>query len=120
MKAEDWKLVKRHDVLIYATDLIGVVKCEVTEIDIKVEERRPTLHWGYPYGKTADTGALKIKYELNGVAQEHVENLENLIRFNQAIYAELIRAYQQWQTYHEAAQTYKEAFTTLIQEKTQE
>jgi len=120
MKSEDWKLVKRHDVLIYPTEEHGVLKAIVTEIDVKVEERRPTLHWGYPYGKTAETGALKVKYEVNGVEQEHVENLASLIKFNQAIFAELIQAYQQWQNYLVAATTYKEAYTSLIQEKTSE
>lgn len=115
MKASDWKNVKRHQVLVYAREEIGVVKAEVTEIDVKVRETVPTLHWDYPYGLTKDSGAVKIKYELNGVVQEEVENLSQLITWNSRIYQELLKAYNSWQQYKIMSDAYKETFLSTIQ-----
>lgn len=117
MKASDWKNVKVHQVLVYAREEIGVVKAEVTEVDVKVRETVPTLHWAYPYGLTKDTGAVKIKYEQNGVTQEHVENLAELIKWNPRIYQELLKAYNSWQQYKTMSDAYKETFLSTIQER---
>lgn len=115
MKAADWSKVKVHQVLVYAREDIGVVTAEITEIDIKVRETEPTLHYDYPYGKTATQGVVKIKYTLAGVVQEHEENLSELIKWNPRYYRELTKAYTDWQTYKTMSDAYKETFLSTIQ-----
>jgi len=117
MKSEDWKCVKVHQWLIYPTEIYGVLKCEVIEVDVKIAEPLPTFHYDYPYGKTAETGTVKIKYTLNDVPQEEIENLANLVAYSETAYRELLRAYNEWQAYLNTANSYKETYLTLVEEK---
>ena len=117
MKSEDWKRVKVHQWLIYPTETIGVVKCEVIEVDVKIAEPLPTFHYDYPYGKTAETGTVKIRYTLNDVPQEVIENLANLVAYSETAFRELQSAYEKWQQYLGYAENLKENFLTLIQQR---
>lgn len=117
MKFENWKRVKVHQWLILAREDVGAVKCEVIEVDVKIAEPLPTFHYDYPYGKTAEKGTIKIRYVKNKVILEEVENLADLIAYVPAILRELEEAYSKWQTYKDLADTYKEGFDTLIQNR---
>ena len=115
MKFEDWKNVKVHQLLILANEEVGAVKCEVIEIDVKIVETLPTYHYEFPYGKTVLQGIVKIRYSKNGVIQEEVANLADLVAYLPATLKELSDAYSEWQKYDVLANTYKEEFNTLIQ-----
>ena len=117
MKSEDWKKVKVHQWLIYPSEVVGVVKCEVIEVDVKIVEELPTFHYDRPYGLTKDTGTVKIRYTLNDVPQEVIENLANLVTYSETNYRELLRAYNEWQAYLNTANSYKETFLTMIRTK---
>jgi len=117
MKSEDWKRVKVHQWLIYPTEIYGVLKCEVIEVDVKIAEPLPTFHYDYPYGKTAETGTVKIKYTLNDVVHEEIENLANLVAYSETAFRELLKAYNLWQAYLNTANSYKAEFLTLIQNR---
>jgi hypothetical protein len=120
MKSKDWKNVKVHQWLIYPSEDYGVLKCEVIEVDVKIAEPLPTYHYDYPYGLTAEKGTVKIRYTLNDVIQEEVENLANLVAYSETAFRELLRAYNEWQAYLNTANSYKEVFNTLIQNRKQE
>jgi len=120
MKSKDWKDVKVHDTVIYVREDLGVYKAEITEVDIKIAEPLPTFHYDRPYGLTAETGSVKIKYTKDEVEQEIIENLANLIKWNTTNFRELMKAYTDWQTYLALANSYKETFLNMIQEKTAE
>jgi len=117
MKSEDWKRVKVHQWLIYPSEVVGVVKCEVIEVDVKIVEELPTFHYDRPYGLTKDTGTVKIRYSINDVPQEVIENLANLVTYSETNYRELLRAYNEWQAYLNTANSYKAEFLTLIQNR---
>jgi len=117
MKSADWKRVKVHQWLIYPGEVVGVVKCEVIEVDVKIAEPLPTFHYDYPYGKTAETGTVKIRYTLNDVPQEVIENLANLVAYSETAFRELQSAYEKWQQYLGYAENLKENFLTLIQQR---
>ncbi len=117
MKSIDWKKVKIHQWLILAREETGVFKCEVIEVDVKIAEPLPTFHYDYPYGKTALKGTVKIRYTLNDVPQEVIENLADLVSYSETAFRELSRAYNLWQAYLSTANSYKETFNTLIQNR---
>jgi len=117
MKSEDWKRVKVHQWLIYPSEVVGVVKCEVIEVDVKIVEELPTFHYDRPYGLTKDTGTVKIRYSINDVPQEVIENLANLVTYSETNYRELLRAYNEWQAYLNTANSYKETYLTMSEEK---
>jgi len=120
MKSADWKRVKVHQWLIYPTETIGVVKCEVIEVDVKIAEPLPTFHYDRPYGLTKDTGTVKIRYTINDVPQEEIENLANLVAYSETTFRELQSAYQKWQEYKAYSENLKENSLTLIQQRRQE
>jgi len=120
MKSSKWKDVKVHQWLIYPSEDYGVLKCEVTEVDVKIVETLPTYHYEYPYGKTAEKGTVKIRFTYNGVVKEEIQNLANLVAYSDAIYRELLAAYDKWQDYLTYANGYKDTYLTLIQNKTAE
>ena len=120
MKSEDWKRVKVHQWLIYPTEVIGVVKCEVIEVDVKIAEPLPTFHYDRPYGLTAETGTVKIRYTSNDVPQEEIENLANLVAYSETTFRELQSAYDKWQEYKVYSENLKENFLTLIQQRREE
>jgi hypothetical protein len=117
MKPKDWKNVKVHQWLIYPSEDYGVLKCEVIEVDVKIAEPLPTFHYDYPYGLTALKGTVKIRYTYNDVIQEEVENLADLVAYSETAYRELAAAYNLWQAYLSTANSYKETFNTLIQNR---
>lgn len=117
MKSENWKKVKVHQWLILAREDVGAVKCEVIEVDVKIAEPLPTFHYDYPYGLTALKGTVKIRYTKNDVVQEVVENLADLVAYSETVYRELAAAYNLWQAYLNTANSYKETFNTLIQNR---
>lgn len=114
MKSEDWKRVKRGQTLILARTDIGVVKATVIELDVAVEVTAPTYRKEFPWGKTKDTGTVKLKYNNTVI----IENLQNLIKYDPAVFAKLKTAYGKWKSYQNVAAYYREAFTTLINEET--
>lgn len=110
MKGEDWKRVKRGQTLILARKDIGVVKATVIEIDIEVEVTVPTYRKEKPWGLTAETGTVKLKYD----DTEIIENLQNLIKYSSDVFTRLKKAYDDWRTYNTYAAAYEESFLTLI------
>jgi len=120
MKSKDWKDVKVHDWVIYPSEDYGVLKCEVIEVDVKVVVDLPTFHYDYPYGTTKDKGTVRIRYTLNNVVHEDVENLSNLVAYNETAFRELLRAYNEWQAYLNTANSYRSTYLTMIQNKTAE
>jgi len=109
-----------HQQLIYPTEEYGVLKVEVIEVNVKIAVDLPTFHYDYPYGMTKDKGTVRIRYTLNEVVHEDVENLENLVAYSETAFRELTRAFNEWQAYLATANSYKETFLTMIQTKTAE
>lgn len=110
MKAELWKNVKTGQYLIYADETDGVHKVRVTEINIKVETFEPAYKAEYPYGQTADQGYVKIYWKMNDIEHEIVENLANLITFNNSWYDQLSMAYDDYVQRVGYADEYLETF----------
>jgi len=109
-----------HQQLIYPTEEYGVLKVEVIEVDVKIVQELPTFHYDYPYGMTKDKGTVRIRYTLNDVVHEDVENLANLVAYSETSFRELTRAFNEWQAYLNTANSYKEIFLQIIQTKTAE
>jgi len=120
LKSKKWKDVKVHQWLIYPTGEYGALKVEVIEVDVKIKVEQPTFHYDYPYGLTKDTGIIRIRYTYNDVIQEVTENLSNLVAYTETAFRELLRAYNLWQAYLATANSYKETYLTMIQNKTAE
>lgn len=114
MKSEDWKRVKRGQTLILARRDIGVVKATVIEIDIEVEVTRPTYRKERPWGLTAESGTVKLRYD----DTELIENLQNLTKYTSEVFVRLKKAYDLWRAYYTGAAAYEESFLTLISEET--
>ena len=119
MKSSKWKDVKVHQQMIYPTEQYGVLKAEVIEIDVKIAIELPTFHYDRPYGLTKLTGVVRIRHALNDVPTERVESLEHLIAFNQTLFTQLTKAYQDWQDYLATANSYKQAYQTLVRTETE-
>ena len=113
MKSEDWGRVKRGQTLILANTIVGVLKVTVLELDVEVEVTHPTYRKENPWGLTAQTGSVKIKYD----ETETMENLQNLMKYSPGRFSNLARAYDLWVTYRNYATAYREAFNTLISEE---
>jgi len=120
MKSKFWKDVKVHQQLIYPTEEYGVLKVEVIEVNVKIAVDLPTFHYDYPYGLTKDKGTVRIRYTLNDVVHEDVENLENLVAYSETSFRELTRAFNEWQAYLNTANSYKQTYLSLVAEKKQE
>jgi len=120
MKSKDWKDFKVHQQLIYPSEDYGVLKCEVTEVDVKIVVELPTFHYDRPYGLTKDTGIIRIKYTYNDVIQEVTENLSNLVAYTETAFRELLKAYNLWQAYLNTANSYKQEFLQLLTTKQEE
>jgi len=120
MKSSQWKDVKVHQQLIYPTEEYGVLKVEVIEVNVKIAVDLPTFHYDYPYGMTKDKGTVRIRYTLNDVDHEDVENLENLVAYSETSCRELTRAFNEWQAYLNTANSYKQTYLSLVAEKKQE
>jgi len=85
LKAADWGRVRLHDRLIYADIYEGVYTCKVVQLDIQI----PGELGVFPYGKTVDTGAIKISYVKEGVTLELIENLANLVKWKDQTFRDL-------------------------------
>jgi hypothetical protein len=120
MKFQDWKDVKVHDLVIYPSEDYGVLQAEIIEVDVKIVENLPTFHYEYPFGLTKDKGTVRIKYTLNLITREIIESLANLVAYTPRNFQELLKAYNDWQTYFVSANSYKEVFNTLIQNRVAE
>jgi hypothetical protein len=81
----EWGKVRLHDRLIYADVYIGVFAAKVVEVDIRV----PGELGLYPYGRTEMTGAVKISYVREGVTQELIESLANLVKWRDQSFRDL-------------------------------
>jgi len=92
MKKEKWREVKVTDLVIYADEFDGVHKAVVKEVDIKVSLRERPAIYGYPYGKTAESGTVRIQYDHNDL----ICSLEQLIEYRVATLAQLARLWSQW------------------------
>jgi hypothetical protein len=112
MKSAEWKYVKVGNYVIYADEDDGVHKAQVIETDIKETVEKPYLHFDYPYGKTAETGVVKIKYNEN----ELVANLADLVKFNPTYFRQLEKAWREWQNQKVTAEMLKDEFTALRSE----
>lgn len=113
MKSEEWKRVKRGQMLILANTTVGVVKATVIELDIEVEVTYPTYRKERPWGLTAESGTVKIQYD----ETEAIVNLQDLIKYSPGLFARLRKAYNDWQQYNDYAVAYQESFNTLISEE---
>jgi hypothetical protein len=120
MKSKLWKTVKVHQWMIFGREDIGVIKAEIIEVDVKIVSQIPTFHYDYPYGLTKDTGIVKIRFEVDKVPREEIENLADLIAFRQAVFDELTKAYTDWRALQDEADSYKQAWQTLLLKKQQE
>lgn len=113
MNSELWGKVKVGDWVILANIYDGVIKAEVVEVDVKVAEPLPTFHYDYPWGMTAESGVVKLKYD----ETEKIENLADLVRYKPAYYTELKKAFDEWQQYKGYEESYKAVFTNLVAER---
>jgi len=112
MKTELWPKIRPGTWVIYADDDAGVQRAKISDVDIRVEDSSYPGGYYYPYGKTAATGAVKIKYG----EVEILENLENLITYGPEKLGKLRRAWLTWQAVKSQAAAAKENFTELAQE----
>ena len=112
MKSEYWDGMRRGDWVIYADEYEGVHRAKITEIDIKIYDPGLPSKWGYPYGRTAETGTVKIRYDTT----TKIENLENLLAFIPANLTALQKAWATMVAAKAKAETYTEAFLTRVQE----
>lgn len=112
MKRELWKKVKVGSWVIYADQYLGVFKAKVTEIDLMIYTPGEPSRRGYPYGKTADKGVVKIRYD----ETETIENLTDLIVYGPSKYAVLRRDWTQWQNRKAAAEGFRDTFLERCRE----
>ena len=112
MKSELWEKVKVGSWVIYADQDAGVFKAKVIETDIKIYEPGEPSVWGHPYGLTAETGTVKIRYN----ETELLENLENLITYGPAKLAKLKKDWNRWRAQQASSDALKETFLARIQE----
>lgn len=111
MKRELWRTVKRGTWLIYADEYEGVYRCMVTEVDIRIYEPGTPSRWGNPYGLTAQTGTVKIRYDEG----EKIENLANLVAYSSGKLMVLRRDWNRWQKVKASAEAYRETYLARIQ-----
>ena len=112
MKRELWPKVKVGTWVIYADEDLGVHKAKVTEIDVKIYEPGEPSRWGYPYGKTKDTGTVRIRYD----ETELIHNLADLISYGPAKYAKLRKDWQKLAASKAETEMIRETFRARILE----
>lgn len=110
MRSQDWKDVREGQTLILTDQYLGVLKVTVIEVDVAVEVTEPTYRKEYPWGKTATTGTIKIRYD----STETVANLADLIKYKTQTYNMLKRAHDRYLTYQTSADAYLETFNTEV------
>ena len=112
MKRELWPKVKVGSWVIYADEDAGVQKARVTEVDIKIYEPGEPSRWGYPYGKTKDTGTVKIRYD----ETELIENLADLITYGPTKFRKLRKDWTSLAAAKDSFENTREIFMARIQE----
>jgi len=114
VKRADWGRVKRGQTLIYADPDVGVFKAKVTELDIRLYEPGEPSRYGYPYGLTVDTGAVRISYDQGGVTQEMIHNLGELIVWGPEKFRQLTELWDVLAKYRAAVDASKEEFNAQV------
>jgi len=114
MKRADWGRVKRGQYLIYADVDVGVFKAKVVEVDIRLYEPGEPSRYGYPYGLTKDTGAVKISYIQDKVTQEMINNLAELIIWGPEKFTQLTEIWENLVKYRATVDASKEEFNAQV------
>ena len=112
MKSEYWDGMRRGDWVIYANEYDGVHRAKIIEVDIRLYDPGLPSKWGYPYGLTAETGTVKIRYDTT----EKIENLENLLAYIPGNISKLKKAWNQMQAAKAKATSITEAFLMKVRE----
>jgi len=120
LKKTLWKAVKTGDLVVYADQYDGVFRAKIVEVDIRVSAREEAGGFGYPYGKTAESGTVKIEWETlvagHRVKQTGFENLENLIVYSVGRLVQLKRKWNLWQTAKSQAEGLEADFLVKVEE----
>ena len=120
LKRELWKAVKSGDLVVYADQFDGVFRAKIVETDIRVSARAEAGGFGYPYGKTAETGTVKIEWETvvagHRVKQSGIENLANLIVYSAGRLGQLKRKWNSWQAAKSQAEALSAEFLVKVEE----
>ena len=112
MKRELWPRVKVGSFVIYADEYDGVHRAKVVETDIKIYEPGTPTRWGYPYGKTSETGTVRIQYD----ERRLIHNLAELVPYSPWKLGRLRKAWNTYQSAKATAESYREAFLTRVAE----
>lgn len=113
MDRKHWAKVKPGDLVIYADEYEGVHKAKILETDIRLQEPGPPSVWSYPYGKTAETGTVKIQYD----STEVILNLAQLAVYKVATLATLERSWVAWKAQEKSAGVLRQRFLELAAEE---
>lgn len=120
MKRELWKAVKTGDLVVYADQFDGVFRAKIVETDIRISAREEAGGFGYPYGKTAVSGTVKIEWETlvtgRRVKQTGFENLANLIVYSIGRLSQLKRKWNLWQAAKSSADALEADFLVKVEE----
>lgn len=112
MKRELWKRVKVGDQVLYASEYQEPTVARISVVDIRITVLEPELHYDYPYGRTEDTGTVKISYD----EVEAVENLKNLMKYSSWDRTKLLSAYNKWRLALAGANALKEDYLERVRE----
>lgn len=115
VKKGDWGRVKRGSYLIYADPEVGVFKAKVVELDIRLYEPGEPSRYGYPYGLTKTTGAVRISYVTEAGTQEMIHNLGELVKWGPEKFRQLTGIWEELVKYRATVDAYKEQFNALVQ-----
>lgn len=120
LKRELWKAVKTGDLVVYADQYDGVFRAKIVAVDIRVSARAEAGGFGYPYGKTAVSGTVKIEWETvvagRRVKQTGFENLVNLIVYSIGRLSQLKRKWNSWQAAKSSASSLEADFLVKVGE----
>jgi len=112
MDQQYWDGMRRGDWVIYADQYEGVHRVKIVEIDIKIREETDVTKWAYPYGLTAETGTVKIRYG----DEDIIENLANLLAYTPGVINALKKAWNTWKRAEASATAYLEDFLSKVRE----
>jgi len=112
LKSELWASVKRGDFVIYADEYEGVFRAKIVELDIALKTVGKVTEITYPYGKTAETGTVRIQYD----SKQLITNLRDLIEHSPARLWSLQQAWEKWQTEKSEADELRAEFLKLASE----
>jgi hypothetical protein len=113
LKAEDWKLVKVGAYVVFADVYEGPKRGVVRTVDIKIRDPETGGGWSYPYGLTADSGAVEV--EVDGALR--TLNLRDLLVYGSASFGRLRKLWEVAQkkkgAYEEALGLYQSQITEM-------